>query len=69
MLFGRIENIVGKGENADYPHFPPFPTKFSKAFFLWEVKHHDCVVQSERRLLKIRKWFLLNSLPNDKILD
>ena len=28
---GRVENIVGKGENASYQHFSLFPTIFSKA--------------------------------------
>ena len=28
---GRVENIVGKGENASYQ---PLPIMFSKAFFL-----------------------------------
>ena len=30
----RIENFVGKGENAGYQHFLLFPTMFSKASFL-----------------------------------
>ena len=28
-----VENIIGKGENADYQRFSPFPSMFSKAFF------------------------------------
>ena len=32
-LYERAENTVGKGENAGYQHFSPFPTVFSKAFF------------------------------------
>ena len=35
----RVENIVGKGENAGYQHFLLFPTMFSKGFFL---KSTDC---------------------------
>ena len=31
-VFDLVENMVGKGENAGYQHFP-FPTMFSKAFF------------------------------------
>ena len=31
---GRVENIVGKGENAGYPAFSPFPTMFSKGLFV-----------------------------------
>ena len=29
----RVENIVGKGENAGYQHFLHFPQCFEKAFF------------------------------------
>ena len=37
----RLENIVGKGENAGYQHFSPFPTMFSKGFFLKVFKSRD----------------------------
>ena len=36
MILGvldKVENIVGKGENAGYQHFLHFPTMFSKGFF------------------------------------
>ena len=33
-LFDRVENTMGKGENTGYQHFLPFPTVFSKAFFI-----------------------------------
>ena len=32
-VFGRVENIVGKGENADYQHFLLFPQCFQKHFY------------------------------------
>ena len=32
-VFDRVENIVGKGENAGYPHFLLFPQCFEKASF------------------------------------
>ena len=32
VVFHRIENIVGKGENAGYQHFLLFPQCFQKAF-------------------------------------
>ena len=32
VVFHRIENIVGKEENAGYQHFPLFPHRFQKAF-------------------------------------
>ena len=31
-VLGRVENILGKGENAGYQHFLLFPTMFSKGF-------------------------------------
>ena len=31
-FLGRIENIVGKGENDNYQHFLLFSLMFSKAF-------------------------------------
>ena len=31
FVLGRIENIVGKGENAGYQHFFLFPQCFQKA--------------------------------------
>ena len=32
-LFNRVENTVGKEENAGYLHFSPFPTVFSRVLF------------------------------------
>ena len=32
-VYDRIENIVGKGENAGYQHFLLFPQSFQKAAF------------------------------------
>ena len=31
FLLGRVENIMGKGENAGYQHFLLFPKCFQKA--------------------------------------
>ena len=31
FVLNRIENIVGKGENAGYQHFLLFPQRFQKA--------------------------------------
>ena len=36
-FFDRVENTVGKGENAGYQHFLLFPTLFSKASFFFRV--------------------------------
>ena len=44
-VFDRVENIVGKGENAGYQYFLLFPPCFQKDF-LRVVKSRDCVVQS-----------------------
>ena len=45
-LFNRVENIVGKGENAGYQHFLLFPQCFLRGLFLRVVKSRDCVVKS-----------------------
>ena len=37
-VFARVENIVGKGENAGYQHFLLFPQCFQKASFLGSLK-------------------------------
>ena len=37
-LFYRIENTVGKGENAGYQHFLLFPQCFLKPFTLGSLK-------------------------------
>ena len=44
IVLGRVESIVGKGENAGYQHFLLFPHCFSKAFFSRGVKSRDRVV-------------------------
>ena len=35
---GRVENIVGKGENDGYLHFFLFPQYFQKAFYTGSLK-------------------------------
>ena len=35
FVFGSVENVVGKGENASFQHFLLFPQCFQKASFLW----------------------------------
>ena len=42
-FFYMLETIVGKGENAGYEHFSPFPRMFMKDLFLWGFK--SCVVR------------------------
>ena len=38
FFLGWVENIVGKGENADYQHFPFFLQCFQKASFSKSLK-------------------------------
>ena len=38
LLFDRVENIVGKGENAGYQHFLLFPICFQKPFSSGSLK-------------------------------
>ena len=47
FVFGRVENIVGKGENASYQHFLLFPQCFQEASFK-VLKSKDCVVKSQK---------------------
>ena len=43
FVLGRVENIVGKGENAGYQNFLLFPQCFQKAFLKRVIKSCDCV--------------------------
>ena len=47
FVLGRVENIMGKGENAGYQHFLLFPIMLSKGSFLRVVNSHDYVVKSD----------------------
>ena len=38
IVLGRVENIVGKGENAGYQHFLLFPQCFQKTFYTGSLK-------------------------------
>ena len=42
---GRVENILGKGENVGYQHFLLFTQCFQKPCFR-VVKNRDCMVKS-----------------------
>ena len=53
FILRRAENIVGKGEKCWLPAFSPFPTMFSKGFFLKVVKSQGCV----------EKLILYNTIP------
>ena len=68
VIFHRIENSVGKGENANYQHFL-FPTMFSKAFFLQCVESRHCMVGLNFVILgftSARLW-LRKDFPNDTV--
>ena len=45
----KIENIVGKRENAGYQHFLLFPQCFQNSFFSSVVKSRDCVVKGKEK--------------------
>ena len=45
-LSNRVENIVGKGENAGFQHFLIFPQCFQKPLFFRVFESQDCVVKS-----------------------
>ena len=46
FVTNKVENIVGKGENAGNQRFLLFPELFSKGLPLRVVKSRDCVVKS-----------------------
>ena len=50
--FRKVENILGKGENAGYQYFLFFPQCFQKASCSWVVKSRNCKVE-----LKLSKVF------------
>ena len=43
FVLGRIENIVGKGENAGYHHFLLFSQCFQNLSYLRAIKTWDCM--------------------------
>ena len=64
IVLDRTENIVGKGENAGcwIPAFYPFPTMFSKGFFLRVVKKSEVCCkrvhgQADRINLRLESTF------------
>ena len=46
FFFEKVENVVGKGENAGYQHFLLFPQCLLLAFFPRVVKKHHCAVKN-----------------------
>ena len=43
FVLEKVENIVGKGEKCWSSAVSPFPTMFSKGYYLRVVKNLDCV--------------------------
>ena len=42
FLYGRLENILGKGENAGYQHFVFFPQCFQKLSIQGSLSSGSC---------------------------
>ena len=64
FVFGWVENVVGKGENAGYQHFLLFPL-FSRGLVLRVVKIWDCM-EKHPVVCKCFKFGLVNNLILDK---
>ena len=56
-LFDRVEDIVGKGENAGYQHFLLFPQCFQKDFFSKGCKISGYQVKGSPTFLKFHITF------------
>ena len=57
LALGRVENIVGRGENAGYQHFLLFPQCFQKTFLMHRLKW----VNSLEKILNHSSWLKLIS--------
>ena len=58
-VFDRVENIVGKGENACYQYFLRFPQYFEKAFFPKTCQKVSLCGNGLKQLLKMLELSLL----------
>ena len=56
IFIDRLENNVGKGENAGYQHFLLFPQCFQKAYFLGWLSQESVVTGPKRNFSCIRTW-------------
>ena len=54
-VFDRVENIVGKGENASDQHFLLYPQCFQRPSFSGVVKSRDGVVKEYMSFLDSSK--------------
>ena len=68
IVLGRVENIVGKGENAGYQHFLLFPC-FQKATFSGSLKIR--IVWQRVKLVIVSKclwaWMIVLKLDSKSI--
>ena len=64
---GRVESIVGKGENVGYQHFLLFPQCFQKVSFSGSLKVRIVWYRAKE---KEKCWgYLVNSSRDDNLLD
>ena len=61
ICFGKSRKHCGKRGKCWLPAFSPFPTMFSKGYFLRVVKSRDCLVELKENPLKIH-WHMKKSL-------
>ena len=59
FFLGRVENIMGKGENVGLPAFSPFPTIFSRAFYFKVMKSHVFLGKGLKANLKLSQSSIL----------
>ena len=63
FALGTAEIIVGKGEKFCLPAFSPFPTVFSKGYFLRDVKNWACALEFNILFKKRNVTLIRNSIP------
>ena len=59
FVMGRVENIIGKGENAGYQHFLLFPQCFQKVLFIRAITSRDFVVKGYLSICYGRTCFVM----------
>ena len=62
FVFGRVENIVGKGENAGNQHFFLFPQCFQKLSFVEVFKVGIVWIKVKLRMIR-STWSLVTKRP------
>ena len=65
----RVENIVGKGENAGYQHFLLFRNVLKRLLFQTRQKVSLCGSELNKLQFSNHIYFVVYSLTNNKILD